>query len=194
MSHLRLLDPPSMPPRQPRRTLAPALPPNGPISTEHDLLLARLAQRAIAGDRDALAVLYAAYLPRLDHWVRRACRSCYRPGADAAVDPEDVAQEAFLVFADLLLNWDGEGSLSAYLIAFFPWRLSDAVSRMMGGRRRSTAPPSLHLADDSHDADEALAILEAVASDLPDRLGRILICRIRDGMTWPEIAVEVGVD
>ncbi|MCC6792766.1 MAG: hypothetical protein IT336_13830, partial [Thermomicrobiales bacterium] len=76
----------------------------------------------------------------------------------------------------------------------FPWRLSDAVSRMMGGRRRSTAPPSLHLADHSHDADQALALLEAVASDLPDRLGRILICRIRDGMTWPEIAVEVGVD
>jgi RNA polymerase sigma factor (sigma-70 family) len=195
MSHLRLLDPPSTPPRPGERALAPALSPRGAVSPEQDQQLGRLGRRAIAGDRDALAALYAAYLPRLDHWVRRACRSCYRPSADAAIEPDDIVQQGFVVFAELLLDWDGSSSLSSYLIAYFPWRLSDVVRRMAGGRtpRMDNTPRSLDLADDSFAASEALVLIRALAADLPEREERILLLRVCDGMTWDEIAAAVGV-
>lgn len=196
MCHLRLLDPPAA--RAPRcaASLAPALPPDGPVPADIDQQLSRLGQRALGGDRDALNALHAAYRPRLDHWVRRACRSCRRPSADPAIEQEDIVQQAFLVFTDLLLAWNGEGSLSRYLIAYFPWRLSDAVRRMTDPRQRRSLDtlPSPLLADGSVAADEAMALLEALAADLPAREGQVLLLRIRDGLPWTDVAVQVGYD
>lgn len=196
MSHLRLLDPPASRPPRDRGTLAPAISPQGHVPAELDLQLSRLGQRALNGDGDALNALHAAYRPRLDHWVRRACRSCYRPSADPSIEPEDIAQQAFLVFADLLLAWNGNGSLSRYVIAYFPWRLSDAVRRMSDARQRLSLDvlPSPLLTDGTVAADEAAVILEALAADLSEREGKVLLHRIRDGLTWDEVAKAVGFD
>jgi RNA polymerase sigma factor (sigma-70 family) len=197
VNHLRLLECSSPPPSQPRSaSLAPALPPNGAIPSEIDLQLGKLGQRAVDGDRDALNALYAAYLPRLDNWVRRAHRSCYRTNADPVIEPDDIVQQAYLVFADLMRSWSGLGSLSAFLIAYFPWRLSDAVRRMSDAhvRRSLDGLPSTLLIDGTVAADEAVALLQTLAGDLPDRQGQVLLLRIRDGLTWDEIARCVGMD
>jgi RNA polymerase sigma factor (sigma-70 family) len=197
VNHLRLLECSSPPPSQPSSApLAPALPPDGAVPSEIDRQLGKLGQRAAQGDRDALNALYAAYLPRLDHWVRRALSSCYRTGADPAIEPDDIVQQAYLVFADLVLSWSERGSLSAYLIAYFPWRLSDAVRRMSDShvRRSLDGSPTVLLIDGTVAADEAIALLQTLAGDLPDRQGQVLLLRIRDGLTWDEIAGRVGMD
>jgi RNA polymerase sigma factor (sigma-70 family) len=196
MTHLRLIEPPSSEPPCGGRALAPAISPHGPVPIEIDLQLSRLGQRALTGDRDALNTLHAAYRPRLDHWVRRACRSCFRHTADPSIEPEDIIQQAFLVFADLLLAWNGSGSLSGYLIAYFPWRLSDAVRRLADVREHRSLDvlPSPLLIDESVAADEAIALLEALAASFPEHEGKVLLFRIRDGLTWDEVAAAVGFD
>jgi DNA-directed RNA polymerase specialized sigma24 family protein len=43
-------------------------------------------------------------------------------------DVADLRQEAFLVFADLVLGWSGEGSFARYFFGFYPWRLRHAIA------------------------------------------------------------------
>jgi hypothetical protein len=54
--------------------------------------------------------------------------------------------------------------------------------------------PGIHyLADGSAAADEAVALLEAMAAELPDPDGAILTWRIRDGESFGVIARRLGV-
>jgi RNA polymerase sigma factor (sigma-70 family) len=178
-----------------RPALAPAIAPNGSVSTESDTILGALGQRALAGDRDAQNALFAAFAPRLGHWVRRAQNRCRQYGVDPAIEDEDIAQQAFVVFADLLHSWDGRGSLSAFIIAFYPWRLSDSI-RGMSDPRLSQSQVSFTpdgLVDGSYAADEANALLETLAGEMSPRDGQILLLRVRDRLDWTEIAEQIGV-
>jgi RNA polymerase sigma factor (sigma-70 family) len=194
--HLHLLEQQSSHSRPRERVvLVPAVESQGPIPDDIDRKLGHIAIEARRSPQ-ALAALYWAFLPRLDHWVFRATHSCFRPSADPAIEPEDIEQEAFVVFADLVLAWGGEMSLSAYLIRYFPWRLSDAI-RCMSNRRprpRRASVSAADLGDGSHGADEALALLESLAAQLPRRQGELLLLRFRDRLTWFEVAHRLGVD
>jgi len=196
VKHLWLLEQSSA--REPsagHRALAATLSPHGPVPLDVDLKLGALARQAKT-DPNARNVLYAAFLPRLDYWVRRAVQSCFRASGDPAVEPADIKQQAFLVFVDLVLAWDESGSLSAHLIAYFRWRLSDAVRRMSDLRQRCSldGPPSRLIRDGSHAADESIVLLETLAADLPARQGQVLLMRIRDGLPWTEVASRLNVD
>lgn len=178
-----------------RPALAPVLSPHGPVPADLDRVLGDLAARARAGDASARNTLFAAYQPRFDRWVMRAARICRYRNADPAVEPDDIRQLAFLVFADLLDAWPGDGSLSGYVIAYFPWRLSDAIRRLSEPRRHRSVDsgPALILIDGSTDASEANALLETIAGELPGRHGLILLWRVRDGLTFRAIATKLGV-
>jgi DNA-directed RNA polymerase specialized sigma24 family protein len=39
-----------------------------------------------------------------------------------------LQQEAFFVFADLVIGWSGEGSFGRFFFSFFPWRLHHAIA------------------------------------------------------------------
>jgi DNA-directed RNA polymerase specialized sigma24 family protein len=51
----------------------------------------------------------------------------WRGRAAAIGDFADLRQESFLVFADLVADWPGEGSFARYFLGFFPWRLRHAI-------------------------------------------------------------------
>jgi RNA polymerase sigma factor (sigma-70 family) len=195
-SHLWLVAEPGAPgpPDRPERALGPALPRNGPIPPAIDHRLGLLAHRA-RHESETRNVLYAAFLPRLDYWVKQTRNVCFRDGADLAIEPEDVEQQAFIVFSDLIDSWDGNGSISSYLFAYFRWRLSDAVRRMSDPRRHIQLDrTSRYLRDGSHLAGESLSLLEAIAADLPSRQGLVLLLRLRDGLPWSEIASQIERD
>ena len=176
--------------------LAPVLQSHGPVPDDIDVRLGELGIRARQGDHDAQNALYAAFAPRLDPAVRRAQGNCLRRGLDPSIEPGDIAQQAFVVFVELLANWSGQGSLSGYVIANFPWRLIDAVRLMSHARPRisfSLQSESL-LADDSFAGEEAVTLLAVLASKLPAREGQILLLRIRDGLTWGQIAFALDID
>jgi len=195
-THLRLLpDPPGSDSDRRPPALAPAVLKHGPVPPEVDRQLGVLGRRAKADPR-ARNALYAAFRPRLDYWVWRAMQSCSRSSADPAIEPSDIQQQAFVVFCDLVLAWNERGSFSAYIFAYFHWRLSDAIRRMSDPRERRSAggPPSIHLTDGSHAAAESVALLEALAAQFPDRQALVLLLRVRDGLAWHTIAERAGAD
>lgn len=178
------------------RSLAPAVPPFGRVPSEVDAALSALGCRAAAGDTQALNALYAAFAPRLEHAIRRAQGAHRRYGGDPAIEPEDIAQQAFVVFAELVRGWDDDRELSRYVLAYFPWRLSDAVRAMSDRRERRSldALPSALLADGTVEAEAAATLLEVLAGALPAGEARILLLRVRDGCSWNEIARITGTE
>lgn len=178
------------------RSLAPAVPPFGRVPDDVDAALSALGCRAAAGDTTALNALYAAFSPRITHAIRRAQHACRTYGADPAIEPEDIAQQAFVVFADLVRNWDDDQALTRYVLAYFPWRLSDAVQAMSDRRERRPldALPSALLVDGTVAASEAVTLLETIAAALPPREAQVLLLRIRDGCPWNEIARITGIE
>lgn len=176
--------------------LAPVLSPRGPVPAEIDAQLGTLGRRAANGNCAARNALYAAFAPRIDYLVHRAQVSSCRYDVDMALEAEDIAQQAFVVFADLLSAWNGQGSLSAYIFSHFPWRLSSAIREMSDPRpRRSLSSMRTDiLTDGTFVGEEALALLDVMAAELSERDGKILIRRIRDRHSWAEIAREIGID
>lgn len=98
--------------------------------------LQHLAVAARRGDVAARDLLYRSLQNRLHRigWV-------LRPWPDTADETgiwerDDVRQESWLVFVDLLRAWNEEGSFVAYLLARFAWRLRDRILRGIGKSKR----------------------------------------------------------
>ncbi len=154
--------------------------------------LATAARAAKTGETPVRNALYFAFEPRL---LRIAATIWRRHGRTAGIDWEDVRQEAFLVFTSVLEGWDGLRPLIPYVIGVFPWRMRDAVDQL-GDRPPSSSPgrsaTGLHPLDSFLD-EEALRLLETLAGELPLWHRRVLVLRVRDGMTEREIARSLGL-
>ena len=187
-------------PASPPTTLVPVLAPADEIDPALEQLLGALARAAQAGDRAARDLLFLALAPKIDRFVvgcRGLIRSADGPSRDGrAWDAEDLAQEAFLVFADLVAAWPGDGPVGPYLLAHFPWRLRSAWRAMAPPRRLETRLMAHHdlLEDGSATAEEARAHLEAIAAALSPPDGEILLRHIRDGERLGAIARRLGTD
>jgi DNA-directed RNA polymerase specialized sigma24 family protein len=132
-----------------RNPLAPVAPDPGPVllpliarqdqmTPGLERILHPVALRAKQGDWTARDALHQAFEVKL----RRICQKIPVPFAvpeeTGVWDHEDVWQEGWIVFADLVERWEQEVPFGRYLLAQFPWRLRDAVR---GHLRRSTTPP-----------------------------------------------------
>lgn len=159
--------------------------------------LGSFAMRAQLGDRIARDALFHAYRPKLDRLARRI-RPPYAPeGTEGIWNREDVAQEAYLVFVDLVGAWAGDVDFTAFLLSRFPWRLKDTVFRGIGKppvpprwRRVPVDDESLHeLVAVQEGADALFRVLEG----LPEPLPAILVAHAIDGRTQAAIARDLGV-
>lgn len=156
-------------------------------------------ERAHAGDRDARDALYIAFQPKLIRFVRRIHPPRMRPDQVAVWDRDDVAQEAWIVFDQLIRQWTPDRPFGRYILATFPWRLRDAVFRGVARRgvppRMISVPIGDHewLRDGSAASDEARALLNVVAEQLPEVQGIVLRRHIGDGETLTTIAADLGV-
>lgn len=187
--------------RHPPRThsLLPVIGAEDVILPAFDDTLGEFAIRAQEGDQEARDALYAAFLPKLMR-LMSALRPPYVPsGSQGIWNRDDVAQEAYLVFIDLVAAWSGDVSFTAYVLSRFPWRLKDVIHRGIG---KSSIPPrqygvSLEYAelvtDDAGDAEGADPLLDALLDILSAPLGAVLIAHVVQGKTKKEIAAELGV-
>src|SRR5688500_485497 len=90
---------PSSPP------LVPMLTPDGEISPDVDRVLTMVAREAQTGEVAARNALFAACEPKIARFVRRYRFAAGQSRSCPAFDLEDVAQQAFVVFADLVDDW-----------------------------------------------------------------------------------------
>ncbi len=164
------------------------------VSPELDARMAILARLARAGDRDARDRLYALFAPRIARYAGRFSGDGWR--LDPAWDSDDLLQEGYLVFIDLVASWPGGPSFAAYALGYLPWRLRNAVRRLNGPRPRAFPAPAValaELADHSAEAAEAIVLLETVAAALPTPDGEVLLWRVRDGEAVGVIAARLGI-
>lgn len=172
----------------------PPLPLDGPVGAEIDRALTAAALAAQGGDGVARDELYAALAAKIAGFAGRYDGNGWGNGA---WDGDDVRQEAYLVLVDLVATWPGGDSFVAYFLSRFPWRLRDAVRRLMGPRPASPRPgnPALALMSDGSAAAEATRVLvEAIAADLAEPDRTILWCRVGEGEQFGAIADRLGID
>jgi RNA polymerase sigma factor (sigma-70 family) len=186
-------------PRVAQPVLLPIIGANDELIPAVEERLRPVALRAKEGDRAARNGLYAAFEPKIIRIARRL--SIPRAhGTDTGVwDRDDVYQEAFIVFSDLVVTWPVDIPFGRYLLANIPWRLRDAVYRGVGRRGippRTNAVPieQAHwLADNSTEVDEARALIDAIAARLPELHGQILVAHVFDGRPLTHIARDLGI-
>lgn len=111
------------------------IPEIGRIDSETVALVQELAVRARNGDNTARDQLFWALRPRLNRksWFLKSWPNT--AGMTGIWDRDDVRQETWLVFVDLLTAWDGKTKFVPYLLARFGWRLRDRILRGIGKRQ-----------------------------------------------------------
>jgi RNA polymerase sigma factor (sigma-70 family) len=196
-SHLRLVATPvSRPPLPP---VVPLLRPDQPVSPAQEAMLTGLARRAHRGDREARDLLWRAFGPRLEPALRRCGRMTRQPhwvrrdGRPWEVD--DLRQEAWLVFAELVDGWNEEGSFVPYATAYFPWRLRDAMRRLEPPRRMAAIWCAARIGGDDpglNDAETA-ELLAAIAAALPPGDAELLHMRVTEGASVADMACRLGM-
>jgi RNA polymerase sigma factor (sigma-70 family) len=153
---------------------------------ELDELLGALARRA-RHDPSARNALYGL----LDFKIARfARRYHYRDHPVNAWNIDDVGQEAFLVFCEIVERWPGERSFLGYFFSRFPWRLSRRVKMLeRGWDRLHTFPFDAVFEADLPDreAADALALTE-IAAGRNERDRTLLELRAALGMTARDTA------
>ncbi len=199
---LRLVPSPTHSPRVAPVTLV--VPTARPISGALERRLAHLARAARQGDHEARDTLWAAFGPKIRILVIAAYRRTSSMAGDRALlrdgrpwDQEDLAQEAYPIFRDLIATWPGEGPIGPYLLAHLTWRLRTAARAQVLPRRREVgvSPERLSLlAEESAAAAEALALLDTLAASFPGIDGEILRRHIGDGEPLTAIARQLGVN
>ncbi len=166
--HARLKDPDPL-----------AVPSAGVIDPMTVEALQHLAARAQGGDIGARDHLYFSLQPRL-HRIGYVLRPWPNsPVLTGIWDRDDVNQECWLVFLDLLTAWDGDTSFVTYLLARFGWRLRDRILRGIGKpsvphgltRVPDDVLPVLLTARDSDQPESALIATKLLEHLLNQRMG-----------------------
>lgn len=153
-----------------------------------------LLRRVRDGDRAAVDVLLARYLPRL----RRFASGRLPARARALVDTEDMIQETLIRACSRLPAFDprGEGALLAYLRQAVRNRIADEL------RKTARTPETEEVADDlpaeqespleATIGKEALASYERALDSLSETDREMVIARVEMGMDYASIATAVG--
>jgi RNA polymerase sigma factor (sigma-70 family) len=171
--------------------LATATSPDSGARPREDELLVRAA----AGDRQALADLYAAHRPMAEQVARRTCRPC---------DVDDVVSEAFAKILDQIRRGGGPRvSFRAYLITAVRHASADTARRRarslpvddvddLGETQRTTGQP---VGDQPHSALrlESQLLTDALAS-LPVRWQLAVWWATVEGLPLSEVGQRLGIN
>jgi RNA polymerase sigma factor (sigma-70 family) len=178
----------------------PLLRPDQPVTPAQNARLTTLAKRARQGDDAARELLWRAFAARLEPVILRCGRMAWQAHwprrNDRPWDLDDLRQEAWLAFADLAEQWDGEGSFVPFVTAYFPWRLRNAMRTMAPTRRTVALAPSMEPEEASSEIDEAESAIffSAILAALSPGDAMLLQMRVVDELSLGDIARQLGVN
>lgn len=160
----------------------------------------RLALAYQRGDISVLPALHASLGRVLGPSLRRFWA---KGGLPPSIEPADVAQQAWLMLAELAEQWQPRGgSFGAYVRVSLPWMLLRWAARLRPERRAGVALLSAELAevqrelerqggDDGREWDERLA-WEEVLAQLDQAERRVLALHLERELPFDEVARELG--
>ena len=181
-----------------RRVLLPVIGVNDELTPAWERSIAPIVARAASGDRIARDTLYAAFEPKLMRFARGVHVPWAPPGSVDRWDRDDVEQEAWFAFLDVLATWEEPVPFGRYVLAHFPWRLRDLVYR---GVARSAVPPGAvpvtiegreWLTDESAGALESRMLLDALAASFEPPYDDIIRWHIGEGASLMAVAARLG--
>lgn len=158
------------------RTPEPApleIPLTGLIAPDIVSEIQQLAIEARQGNVQARDLLYESFRQRLGRmgYILRPWPNT--PQMTGIWDRDDVNQEGWIVFAELLNAWDGDLPFVKYLFARYPWRLRDCVLRGIGKPMPpigETRIPEYMLAESIYAGDDEQPESALLASGLLEQL------------------------
>lgn len=169
------------------------LQPGQKVPPSVDTLLSNLIREARNDDRETRNHLYSVYQPMLDP----ICRKVYRTtGRMAGQDLEDVIQQSFITFCELVETWPGTGSFTAYVLSTFRFRLNRAVRKLGDLPRQSGHAESQYPIQEptgSFDVESTL-LLEEICQQLDPFRREVVLLKVRDEFSNAEIARQLGVN
>ena len=153
----------------------------------------QLLARARSGERTALELLYARYLPRLQRWAQARLPR----GARGALETNDVVQDALLQTLHRLDDFDPKhsGAFRGYLRQALRHRIIDEARRVQ--RRPESEPASSGIVDpgpsplDEVIGRECLERYERAFARLTPVDQAALTLRLEDKASYEEIAEEL---
>jgi len=174
-------------------TESPAASPVAPDVQSSDPAINRDVVLARAGDLSRRDGLYAIFHPTMAKFVGRFTQ---RSKATGVWDLDDVWQETFVVFAEVVNSWPGAGEFIAYFYAVFPKRLAANV-RLLDGRQPYVVQG---LADESdeptHDPGptvDARVVLTGYIATLPPIERQILALHVWEELPLLDVAEHMGI-
>lgn len=152
--------------------------------------VAREALSAKTGDRAARDGLFCTFRPIMARFFARYAGRAHESGA---WDLDDLRQESFLVFVEVLAAWPGTGDFVAYFYAVFPKRLATAVRRLEGTQPWILYGTATEGSDDPSHRLESRAMLTDFVALLSPRERRILALHSWESLALPDVARQAGL-
>lgn len=164
---------------------------------------ADLSRRAllVGGDPAARDALFGLLAFKVNRFCSRFRRWNLRPW-----EIDDVRQEAYLAFVDVLNGWrpipgsDAPAGFGFYFMRVYPLRLTDRVRRVVLTRRDRPSPTAWSESDDGRRDPaamereiETLAFIIELSAKLDATDARIMLLRTTEDLTPDEIAAQAGV-
>lgn len=157
-----------------------------------------VADRARAGDRDAVAAVYRVIRPL----VVRYCRARLGSQERTFVSADDVAQEAWLAVLTALPSYRGQGwPFLAFVYNIAAHKVADAHQSAARNRAEPVPeiPDMLELADgpeaqvmQDESARQMAKLMNTLVDKLPDKQRDVLVLRVVVGLSVKETAEAVG--
>lgn len=118
--------------------------------------------------------------------------------AGSSVEPEDLVQEAFLKAYKNLDSFDGESGFYTWVYAIARNLAIDEFRKRKYDKLRVDTPSDelsieSDLSTDEPEREEILVLRKAVAM-LPELLRTVVVMKLIDGLTYPEIAEVTGLN